>query len=511
MPRPSVLLPLLILLGLVGAGVSWFSQPEDFNRPPPSPTPAQQLLAQNPLLSQNPLLPQPEVGSTGEDPQIGILQAQVQYLEDQVKALRNENSALVDQLAKLGLKQGGPMTAMKADAPPADIPVDYISLGAEMLADRELEDLPMPTVLAPQADVEKVILAWLKRQSPADFGTREGAAFCALGAVPNPLDTQPLRAALLSRLIGGWYDDQSSTLYLVDPQEKVNGLPTMTDPVLGVAYGNLLHHYQKSLLPAGAAPLTSDERLARHALLGGDAALQRFLRELKQFRGPDPNKLPAEDPDHPLNQVPMPVFMRELEIFPLTQGLFFAQALHSLGGFKQVSSAYGRAPESTADILDTERYLAETLAPIPRVEWTSIQVGGEKPFWDDRLGPFAALLFLKRYNAEEAAGEAIKGWLSDRFLAYAINGDLNRRGHAVWQTRWVNADRMDKFFLAMKECLTQFYEVQPTAGEELTFEALGRRVLLQRRKAENSVLLIDAATEDFAKLAVPQFAPTETR
>lgn len=503
MLRPSVLLPLLILLGLVGAGLAWFSQTVDFNRSAEiknTPTPAQQLLAQNPLL------PQPEIQATGEDPQIGILQAQVQYLEEQVKALRDENSALVDQLAKLGLKQGGPMSAMKTDTPPSDIPVDYISLGAEMLADRELEDLPMPTVVAPQAEVEQVILAWLKRMMGGDFGRREGAAFCALGAVSNPVDTLPLRAALLARLIGGWYDDDTSTLYLVDPKEQVNGLPTMTDPVLGIAYGNGLHHYQKSLLPADFAALTTDERLARLALLGGDAALQRFLRELKQFKGPDPSKLPAEDPDHPLNQVPMPVFLRELEIFPLTQGLFFAQALHSLGGFKQVSSAYGRAPDSTADILDTERYLAEMRAPMPRVNWSSTEVGGDKPFWDDRLGPYAALVFLKRYNADEAAGEAIKGWMSDRFLAYAIQGDLSRRGHAIWQTRWTTPAQMEKFFLAMKECLTQFYEVSPAAGEELAFEAQGRRVLLQRRKSENSVLLIDAATEAFAKLAAPEFA-----
>jgi len=92
-------------------------------------------------------------------------------------------------------------------------------------------------------------------------------------------------------------------------------------------------------------------------------------------------------------------------------------------------------------------------------------VGGNKPFWDDRLGPYAALVFLKRYNAEEAAGEAIEGWMSDRFLAYAIQGDLNRRGHAVWQqTRWSTPAQM-KFFLAMKECLTQFYEVPPSEEE----------------------------------------------
>jgi hypothetical protein len=500
MLRPSVLLPLLILLGLVGAGWAWFFQAENFDHPAearPAPTPAQQLLAQNPLLRQ------PEVQATGEDPQIGILQAQVQYLEEQVKALRDENSALVDQLAKLGLKQGGSTMAMKAEAPPSDIPVDYISLGAEMLADRELEELPMPTVVAPQVDVEKVILAWLKRQSSPGFGQREGAAFAALGAIPNPIDTLPLRAALLARLIGGWYDDETSTLYLVDPEERINDLPTMTDPVLGIAYGNLLHHYQISLLPSNGPTLSTDERLARLGLLCGDAALQRFLRDLKQFKGPDPSMLPAEDPDHPLNQVPMPAFLRELELFPWTQGFFFAQAMHSLGGFKQVSTSYGRPPESTADVMDTERYLADQPAPLPRVEWASIKIEDTDPFWDDRLGPYPALAFLKRYNADEAAGEAIKGWVSDRFLAYALKGDLTRRGHAVWQTRWSTPAKAAAFLKALRECLTQFYNTTNATAD--TFQAQGRTLHSAILPDKHSVLLIDAATETFVTEATQVF------
>lgn len=285
----------------------------------------------------------------------------------------------------------------------------------------------------------------------------------------------------------------------------------MSDPVLGIAYGNLLHHYQKSLLPTGGTALSTDERLARLSLLGGDAALQRFLRDLKQFKGPDPNKLPAEDPDHPLNQVPMPAYLRELEVFPLAQGLFFTQALHSLGGFKQVGSAYGRPPESTADVLDTGRYLAEQRAPMPRVEWTSTKIEDTEPFWDDRLGQYAALAFLKRYNPEEAAGEASKHWVSDRFLAYALKGDLTRRGHAVWQTRWAGAEDMEKFYKAMSECLVQFYDAKPDKADGLQFQAQGRSIRLQRVPAENSVLLVDAASDDFAKLALQQFAATATK
>ena len=117
------------------------------------------------------------------------------------------------------------------------------------------------------------------------------------------------------------------------------------------------------------------------------------------------------------------------------------------------------------------------------------------------MGPYAALVFLKRYNADEAAGEAIKGWMSDRFLAYALKGDLARRGHAVWQTRWASAAQMDKFYQAMQECLHQFYDAKSDSAEALHFQAQGRSILLQRIKAENSVLLIDAASEGFASQA----------
>jgi len=104
----------LILLGLVGAGLASFLGRKTLATllKPICLTPAQQLLAQDDLL------PQPEIKSTGEDPQIGILAARCRL--DQVKALRDENSVLVDQLAKLGLKQGGSSMAVKADTPPSN-------------------------------------------------------------------------------------------------------------------------------------------------------------------------------------------------------------------------------------------------------------------------------------------------------------------------------------------------------------------------------------------------------
>lgn len=504
MLRPGPLLVALLFLATAAVAALWFLAPEDFNKAPVTvkhaPIPEAEPM---PVMVPNPLLPPPDkTGGTDSEKQIALLQNQVEYLHEQVQTLQKENSELIDKLAKLGMNPAATKPPMKREPAPDDVPVDYVTLGTELLSMRELAALPMPTVTAPLVDVEKVILAWLQRQHPPGYGEREGAAYAALGAIPRNIDTLPLRAALLVRQIGGWYDAESETIYLVDAADQVDGVPVIVDPVLALAQSNLLHHFGKSLLPGAKLPLTTDERMARLGLLGGDAVLLRFLRDLKQFQGPNPNEIPADDPDHPLNQVPMPAYLRELETFPQASGFHFAQAMHSLGGFKQLTSTYGRPPESTADVLDTERYLAEQRLPIPRIEWSSVEVANEKPFWDDRLGQSAVVSFLKRYNAQEIAVGAARGWQSDRFLAYDMNGDHTRRGHAVWQTRWSAPEQAADFLKALRECLTQFYDNPAT---ENTFSAQGRTLHASVLADKHSVLLIDAATEDFAKAALKAF------
>lgn len=502
MPRPSSLLLLLILLGMGLSMIVWYQGPAKVVAPTvvvkhaPRDEPA---VAAEPPMAPNPLLPAPANAATGTDSekQIALLQNQVEYLHEQVQALQKENSELIDKLAKLGLPSNG--KPMKADAPPDKVPADFVSFGAELLTLRELNELPIPTVTAPQAEIEKLILDWMKRQHPAGYGEREGAAFAALGVIPQTIDTLPLRAALWVRQLGGWYDDKSETIYVVDTEEQPDGVPVMSDPTLAISYANLLHHFGKSLLPGEKAALSTDERMARLGLLGGDAALGRFLRDLKKFQGPNPNAIPTDDPDHPLNLVPMPAYLRELETFPMLSGFRFAQAMHSIGGFKQLTSVYGRAPDSTADVMDSQRYLAEDRLPLPRIEWTSIEVAKAKPFWDDRLGQQAVLSFLRRYNDDQSSLDASRGWVSDRLLTYAINGDLSRRGHAVWQTQWKTPEQATAFQKALRECLRQFYD-QGSATD--AFTAQGRTVRTQVLKDKVSVLLIDAATDGFAKEAM---------
>lgn len=456
---------------------------------------------------------QPAVGSAVaiETPealakQITLLEGQVEYLQGQVKALQEENAELLERLGTLGMKHvtGGagdkPSTPSLTEGESA---MDYVSLGIDLISLRKVQHVPVPTVPAPQPEVEKLILGWLKKQFPGDQAQRRSRALAALGAIPQAVEILPLQAALMVRQLGGWYDFEKETLFVVEPEP--GSAQPQPDPVMALAYGELLRDYGGKLLPEGIH-LSTDARTAREALLGGDAALMRFLYSLKKPIPVNPNDLPPEDPDHPFNQVPLPIFLRELQLFPFSRGFEFAQSLHSVGDFKQLSAAYGRPPASCAEVIDPELYLAQNPPAAMSIDWPDAALAGALPYWDDKLGRFAAFVILKAYNPEEIAFDATKGWRADRHGAWAAEGV--QRDHTVWQTAWAGPSDARLFFKAMREVLLQRYDQPLDPGAEATgleFAAQGRFIRLSINRQGTGVLLIDAATNDFAASARERF------
>ena len=475
---PAALL-VLLLLGGVGAGV-WISQ-----RPAPEPT------ARAPKESAEDLMKQ-----------ITLLEGQVEYLQGQVGALQEENTQLLQKLGTLGMKGAAKMDATLL---PTDEPPDFVGLGIELMKFRQIKALPVPTVGASLAEVEAAILTWLREQQPDDEAPRFALALTALGWIEKPVDPLPLQAALLARQLGGWFDAKSGTLLVIDDKPEP-GKPSPDRP-MAVAYGQLLREYSSTLFPPQTEgqerlPLSTDERLARLSLLTGDAALTRFLYSIQNPIPQSPTDLPPEDPDHPLNQVVMPLYLRELALFPFARGFEFAQALHRAGQFSQLNAAYSRPPQSCGEVIEPERFLdANRLAPA-KVELASIEIAGETPYWDDRLGRFATFTALRTYNSDEEAGQGARGWKGDRLLAYAAPDQP--RDHAVWQTLWLTPQDAAAFAKAMRSWLTQRYDVKPINDEagQLKLEALGRHIRLVTNREGTGVLLIDAASAAFADAAV---------
>lgn len=493
MLKPGSLLLLLLVLGAAAGGILWSR-----SRAVPA-TGSEPITARVPATTP---VPEPP-----EDlrKQITLLEGQVEYLQGQVKALQDENTALIEKMGNLGLK-GVPMSdkpstpGLKENEPP-----DYVSLGIDLLSLRKLRAVPVVTMTAPQAEIEKMMLEWLRKRYPGDESQRQSRALAALGAIPEPVDILPLRAALMVRQLGGWYDDEKETAFLVDPEVPPGQMPPPADPVMALAYGQLMRDYQGVLFSDTKERLSTDAQMAHESLIGGDAALIRFLYSLQKPVPVNAGDLPPSDPDHPFNQVPLPVFLRELHLFAFTSGFEFAQSLHSAGDFKQLTAAYSRPPSSTAEVIDPEVYLAENPPPTAKIDWPDTTMEGAQPYWNDTLGRYAATVFLRAHNPDEVAFDATKNWRADRFIAFAAAG--KSRDHAVWQTVWAGAADAQLFFKALRTSLLQRYD-QPADGKgdgTFTLAAHDRFIRLSVNQQGTGVLFIDAAGEEFAKAAAAKF------
>lgn len=417
--------------------------------------------------------------------QIVLLQGQIEYLQGQNDALKDENAVLLQKLGTLGMKNTPPVV-MKDD----DVAPDFVGMGLEMMKMRKLHALPMVTTSVSQAEVEAAILKWLKQQQPQDEAKKLVRGLAALGWIPEAVDPLPLRAALLARQLGGWYDTESETMLTIDPS-TASGPSVTSNEALGIAFGQLLREYGDTLFQPQHGALTTDMRLARESLIAGDAALTRFLHSVQNPASAPKDDLPAEDPDHPLNQVPMPAFLREMALFPFSRGFDFAQTLHSAGSFAQLNAAYSRPPVSTTEVIEPEMYLnPERPAPV-EIKLDNVKLGGVPPFLDDQLGKFPCATALRMHNDDEAAGEGTRGLVADRLLVWAADGGA-KRDHAAWQTLFMDKASADAFAKAMLNSLKQRYG---TKGET-EFAAQGRFVTLMRNRSEAGVVLIDAANAE---------------
>ncbi|MFM7605298.1 MAG: hypothetical protein ACKO8Z_08880, partial [Prosthecobacter sp.] len=147
--------------------------------------------------------------------QIELLLGQNEYLQGQVQVLQDENAQLIQKLGTLGMKGGTQTAAMAADD---GIAPDFVGMGVDMMKLRQIKALPLVTSPATEAEVEKVVLAWLRRLQPGDEAQRQARALAALGWIPQEIDPLPLRAKLLTRQLGGWYDSESDTMWVIEPQ-----------------------------------------------------------------------------------------------------------------------------------------------------------------------------------------------------------------------------------------------------------------------------------------------------
>jgi hypothetical protein len=506
--------PLFILLFIIAAGVAAGILLENSHQSAASPGKGKSAtINAEDFAPLNGMEPNAALSGKGEDLQVNILQSQIEYLEKQNQLLHAENSQLIDQLAALrggrpGNTSPGPASPMACTPEAADkssaANPDFAGIGMELLKIRGITNIPIPTTLVPPTEVEKRIAQWLGTQFAPDHGRKQGRALAALGAIPRPVDTIALKAAFLSYQIGGWYVPGDATLYL---SEGVDAIGPAKENAMALSFGYLFKQKGNALFPPNAKPVTLDARLAVESLIAGDAAHLRFVHALQNPAKGGGGGV-GEDPDDPSRLVPIPNFLREIELLPFSMGLDFMQAMHSIGGWEQVDATYARPPISSAEVLDTQLYLQDTPFSLLPLEWSDVKLNGAPPFWNDTLGPLGVVLLLKQHIPEPIASETAPGWLNDRLMVY--ENQQAGRDYVVWQTLWRDTDAADAFFGAMKgfvsnRLMDATASADPAPGV-FQLEHRGRIIRMKRTHGGKGVIFVDVADLPMANEAFQKFA-----
>ncbi len=324
---------------------------------------------------------------------------------------------------------------------------------------------PPVVAVRTREQVHAYLVRRLDEEYPPALMADIAVAYRLFHMVPDTLDLRALLLAVLSEQVVGYYDPDSTTLYVVDGTDPVQLRLVLAHELVHALQGQYLP--LDSLLQAGeAADPTggeNDRRMAAQAVLEGQATLasltamlsseqvarlENFWRDLRENVRQEQERMPVF--------AAAPLVIREGLLFPYLAGADF---LRWFGGTYPDTLPFGpRMPASTEQVLHPDRYRAGD-APIT-LRFRPEAIVGE-PVYEDTWGEFETRLVLQeRTGSESLATAGALGWGGDRFAVFADDGD-----HAlVWWSVW-DGDRAAEKFASMLE---RYWGGRVTSGRRWT-------------------------------------------
>jgi hypothetical protein len=285
----------------------------------------------------------------------------------------------------------------------------------------ELRELPIvrPVKSGAQSrsDIERMVVKNLDEEStPAEMHATE-VLLKKFGLVPDDFSYRPFVIKLLTEQVAGYYDPRAQRFYLADWIELEGQKPVMAHELTHALQDQHFNLRRFEKWPKG----DSDGELAAHSLVEGDATLAMTLYMAKNplvalafIRSLGGDGLASEQ----FKQAPRA--LRESLMFPYEEGLAWAQQVYRRGGWKMISDAFGKLPQSSEQILHADKYFSGD-APV-KIEIADLRglLGGVWHRVDyDVNGEWGYYLILDQFLNDSALSKrAAGGWGGDRFVLY---------------------------------------------------------------------------------------------
>ena len=263
-------------------------------------------------------------------------------------------------IASLFINSPGSSAQRPAVTPSAARHSAIVATTAEVLREtseiRELEILrPVKSGAQSRIQIERMLVKKLDEQMKDDDMHATELTLRKFGLVPEGFEYRPFIIKLLTEQVAGYYDAKAREFYLADWLELEGQKPVMAHELTHALQDQHFSLQRFEKMPEG----DSDAKLAAHSLIEGDATLAMtvymarnplvalaFTRSLSAMGAS--SKLFNESPRA----------LRDTLVFPYAQGMEWATEVYKRGGWKTVSGAFEKLPQSSEQILHPEKYFA---------------------------------------------------------------------------------------------------------------------------------------------------------
>jgi hypothetical protein len=294
------------------------------------------------------------------------------------------------------------------------------------------------------------VRGYLSRKLVEEMPPAELAAvqrtYRAFALIPPTTDLRKLMLDLYSEQVAGFYDPDSSALFVVRGAE-----PAMLEVILA---HELVHALQDQYMPLNAIlklRRQNDRQMAGQAVAEGQATLaglqamapgvdlSAVLGNWSQVR----DRIREMQSAMPV-YASAPLFIQEGLLFPYVDGAQFMRDFDARRARPDEEPYGDRLPVSTAQILHADLYTTRAFpehvgfGPDP----------GDTLVYDDDFGEFETGLTLRAWGVDQAVAEAAAaGWDGDRFeVLGSPSGTV-----VLWATAWRSSADADQYQRALQD------------------------------------------------------------
>ena len=254
----------------------------------------------------------------------------------------------------------------------------------------------------------------------------------------------------------GFYDTDDKSLTIVTGQEKPDRLSWLT---YGHEYTHALQDQEFDLtVLLGRENDGFDSSKEALALVEGDANLSEFLfyesltSEQQNELGEAVERRSEEFSTSPV-AAQTPRIIRETVGWEHGAGPEFVFRLYLEGGFEAINNAYQNVPQSTEQIIHTEKYLAGEEPHLVELPDLMPALGEE---WQQRdtsvLGELLTTIYLATFLSQDQAETAAQSWGGDQ---YALFKDTDGRLLLALRNSWDTETDAQEFYDAYLDLVTE--------------------------------------------------------